>query len=122
MLVACLRTEGLTVLGGRPPQDPARPPAFLASHPAVVVFDVQPPYEAHLRTVRRLRAAVFPEAALLLTTTDGHRLRRWLEKDEVRGVFVKPCNLEQLVAAIRDALKAQGHSLPVPVVLPSHLP
>jgi len=104
MLVAALRLHGLSVIGGRRPGAGARIPAFLASAPRVVLYDVPPPYELELEAFRELRRTTFPEAAVFLTTTELRRLQRWLTEGEVCGVFMKPYDLTQLVAAIRKVL------------------
>jgi DNA-binding response OmpR family regulator len=103
MLVAALQLHGLRVVGGRRPRPGARPPAFLASAPRVVIYDIPPPYQRELETFRDVRRDAFGKAAVILTTTHGGRLQKWLTEGEVLDVCLKPCEVGQLVAAIRMA-------------------
>jgi DNA-binding response OmpR family regulator len=105
MLVAVLRANGLAVIGGRRPRPGQALPAFLRSDPALVVYDVCPPYAEELKLFRELRASAFPRAAVFLTTTDVRYLERWLREREVERVFLKPCDVQDLVTAVREVSK-----------------
>lgn len=108
MLIQALRGAGLHAAVGATTQDGFDVAAFIREHdPSVVLFDINPPYAKSLEKFRRLRADAFPRLPVFLTTTDGHHLERWLEPGEVRGVFRKPCDVERLAEAIRQAMPAE---------------
>ncbi len=107
-----LQSEGLSTARGytldfkRGRQDLS---AFLEQHdPRVIIWDIAIPYEENwnfCQQVQRLPAAV--ERQFVLTTTNVDVLHRLLGPDVAAQEIVgKPFDLEQLISAVRKALKS----------------
>jgi CheY-like chemotaxis protein len=107
MLCEALRWGGLTAFGGATSEPGFDTAAFVARHqPRVILYDVKHPYEQSVEKFRRLRRAAFSDLPVIITTTDSGHLERWLQKDEVIRVFMKPCELGGLTDTIRAAGQA----------------
>jgi DNA-binding NtrC family response regulator len=81
--------------------------ALVAAHdPAVVVFDVPPPYDVNWRYLDALRTSgAFVGRAVVVTTTNERRLREFVDTDErLIEVFGKPFDMTEVVKAVRRAV------------------
>ena len=79
---------------------------FVNHHaPAVIVYDISPPYDANWRFLRLVRSAE-PMAALqfVLTTTNKPALDKLVGETEALEVIGKPYDLRQVIEAVRAAL------------------
>ena len=80
---------------------------FVARHrPAVIVYDLAPPYDRNWRLLNHLRE--LPELAgqrFVLTSTNPARVKEIVGTDEnILEIVGKPFDLDQLIAAIRAAV------------------
>ena len=79
---------------------------FVNHHtPAVIVYDISPPYDANWRFLRLVRSAE-PMTSLqfVLTTTNKPALDRLVGETEALEIIGKPYDLRQVVEAVRTAL------------------
>jgi CheY-like chemotaxis protein len=76
-----------------------------AHDPAVVVFDVPPPYDVNWRYLEALRTSgAFAGRAVVVTTTNERRLREFVDTGErLIEVFGKPFDMTEVVKAVRRA-------------------
>jgi len=87
--------------------------AFLRQHrPAVIVYDVAPPYQANWRFLQHFQQ--MPEVkgcAFVLTTTNVARLRELVQTHEaVYEIVEKPYDLQALLDAVQVALETAGQT------------
>jgi DNA-binding response OmpR family regulator len=79
---------------------------FVNHHtPAVIVYDISPPYDANWRFLRLVRSAE-PMTTLqfVLTTTNKPALDKLVGDNEALEIIGKPYDLRQVVLAVRTAL------------------
>jgi DNA-binding NarL/FixJ family response regulator len=79
---------------------------FVNHHtPAVIVYDISPPYDANWRFLRLVRSAE-PMTALqfVLTTTNKPALERLVGETDALEIIGKPYDLRRVVEAVRTAL------------------
>ena len=80
--------------------------AFIEHHaPAVIVYDISPPYDANwtfLRLVRNLEPV--KGRPFVITTTNKPALDKLVGETEALEIIGKPYDLDQVVGAVRAAL------------------
>lgn len=76
-----------------------------AHNPAVIVFDVPPPYDVNWRYLEALRTTgAFRGRPVVITTTNERRLREFVStSEEVIEVFGKPFDIGEVASAVRRA-------------------
>ena len=76
-----------------------------AHDPAVIVYDVQPPYDINWRYLEGLRTSgAFKGRPVVITTTNEKRLREFVASGEpVIEIFGKPYDMNEVVTAVRRA-------------------
>ena len=113
MLRLALEDEGFATVAGHVPrfksgQDDML--AFLQTHdPAVIVFDIAPPYADNWRfltLVRDTRAA--QGRVFVITTTNRARLEQEVGDTGAIEIVGKPFDLQEVVDAVRRALKQRA--------------
>ena len=79
---------------------------FINHHaPAVVVYDVSPPYDANWRFLRLVRSAEpLQRREFVLTTTNKPALDKLVGDTEALEVIGKPYDLGRIIDAVRAAL------------------
>ena len=88
---------------------------FLAEHdPAVVIFDISPPYAENWQFFETLRhTSGMEKRGVVLTTTNKDRLDETVGTDSAAFEIVgKPYDLEQIAAAISHAMPTPGQAGP----------
>jgi len=80
--------------------------AFIEHHrPAVIVYDISPPYETNWNFLRLVRSAEPARACrFVLTTTNKPVLDKLVGETEALEIIGKPYDLDRVVAAVRTAL------------------
>jgi DNA-binding NtrC family response regulator len=80
--------------------------AFIAQHAFdVAVWDVAPPYDHNWNFLKLVRKA-FPELPFVVTTTNKSGLDKMVgQKTETIELLGKPYDLEQILGAVKRALK-----------------
>jgi CheY-like chemotaxis protein len=82
--------------------------SFVEHHrPAVIVYDISPPYETNwnfLRLVRSSQPAM--SCRFVITTTNKPVLDRLVGETEAIEIIGKPYDLDRVVAAVQSALRA----------------
>jgi CheY-like chemotaxis protein len=83
---------------------------FIQQHdPAVIVYDVVPPYEANWNFLRLLRSSEFVTGrAFVVTTTNKAVLQGAADVSEVHELIGKPYDLAQITQAVRAAVEARS--------------
>lgn len=79
---------------------------FIAEHdPAVVLYDITPPYDRSYRFFQHLRAMeIFKGKRFVLTSTNVHRATEAAEPDdEIFEIVGKPYDLDELTRRICEA-------------------
>lgn len=81
--------------------------AFLRAHrPAVILYDIAPPYDRNWAFLQHLRATVMQGYRFVLTTVNPAHVERLVGRDErVYEVVGKPEDLDAIVRAMREALR-----------------
>ena len=82
---------------------------FIEHHrPAVIVYDISPPYDTNWTFLRLVRSSQPAQSArFVLTTTNTPALDDLVGPTEALEIIGKPYDLERVVGAVRDALN--GH-------------
>lgn len=83
--------------------------AFVEHHrPAVIVYDISPPYETNWNFLRLVRSSKPAEACrFVLTTTNKPVLDKLVGTTEAIEIIGKPYDLDRVIGAVRAAL---GHA------------
>jgi DNA-binding response OmpR family regulator len=79
---------------------------FINHHtPAVVVYDISPPYDANWRFLRLVRSSEpMQRRQFVITTTNKPVLERLVGDNEALEIIGKPYDLRRVVDAVRAAL------------------
>ena len=83
---------------------------FVRAHkPQVIVFDLVPPYDRSYRFIEQLRQTqVLNGCQFVLTSTNQTRAQELARTaEEVYEVVGKPCDLEQITRAVKEASRAR---------------
>jgi DNA-binding response OmpR family regulator len=84
---------------------------FVAQHrPRVIVYDVAPPYENNWQLFQHIRAMpVMKDVQFVLTSTNARQVEQYAKGNSLRiyEIVGKPFDLGEVVAAVREALKAR---------------
>lgn len=80
--------------------------AFIEHHaPAVIVYDISPPYEANWNFLRLVRSSEPVKAhRFVITTTNKPALDKLVGESEAIEIIGKPYDLQLVVDAVRSAL------------------
>jgi len=79
---------------------------FVNHHtPAVILYDISPPYDANWRFLRLVRSSEsLKKYQFVLTTTNKPALEQLVGQTEALEIIGKPYDLRQVVDAVRTAL------------------
>ena len=79
---------------------------FIQHHrPAVIVYDISPPYETNWTFLRLVRSSQPAQGArFILTTTNKPVLDELVGDNDAIEIIGKPYDLERVVGAVREAL------------------
>ena len=79
---------------------------FVNHHmPAVILYDISPPYDANWRFLRLVRSSEsLKQHQFVLTTTNKPALEQLVGETEALEIIGKPYDLRQVVEAVRTAL------------------
>ena len=79
---------------------------FVNHHtPAVILYDISPPYDANWRFLRLVRSSEsLKHHQFVLTTTNKPALEQLVGETEALEIIGKPYDLRQVVDAVRTAL------------------
>ena len=79
---------------------------FIGHHtPAVIVYDISPPYDANWKFLRLIRSSESLKGRrFVLTTTNKPALDRLVGETEALEIIGKPYDLQQVIDAVRSAL------------------
>ena len=79
---------------------------FVNHHtPAVILYDISPPYDANWRFLRLVRSSEsLKKHQFVLTTTNKPALEKLVGQTEALEIIGKPYDLRQVVDAVRTAL------------------
>jgi CheY-like chemotaxis protein len=83
---------------------------FVQQHqPGVIVYDIAPPYEANCQLFEHIRRMpVMAGRQFVITSTNARQVERFIEpKEPIYEIVGKPYDIDQIVAATREALKAR---------------
>lgn len=89
---------------------------FIEHHrPAVIVYDISPPYETNWTFLKLVRSSQPAQAArFILTTTNKPVLDELVGETEAIEIIGKPYDLERVVGAVREALNGHEPEAPPP--------
>jgi CheY-like chemotaxis protein len=74
--------------------------------PAVVVYDIAPPYEANWRLFEHIRESPACRGVrFVLTTTNAAQVKAVAGEQHVHEIVGKPYDLDELIRLVGDALK-----------------
>jgi DNA-binding NarL/FixJ family response regulator len=84
--------------------------SFVEHHrPAVIVYDISPPYETNWSFLRLVRSSQPAQRSrFILTTTNKPVLDKLVGENEAIEIIGKPYDLDRVVAAVRSALGPAG--------------
>jgi DNA-binding NarL/FixJ family response regulator len=79
---------------------------FINHHtPAVIVYDISPPYDANWRFLRLVRSSEpLKRRQFVITTTNKPALERLVGDNEALEIIGKPYDLGRVIEAVRTAL------------------
>jgi CheY-like chemotaxis protein len=79
---------------------------FINHHtPAVIVYDISPPYDANWRFLRLVRSSEpLRRCEFVITTTNKPALERLVGDNEALEIIGKPYDLQRVIDAVRAAL------------------
>ena len=82
---------------------------FIGHHrPAVIVYDISPPYDTNWRFLRLVRSSQPAQGTrFILTTTNKPVLDDLVGDNDALEIIGKPYDLERVVGAVRDALNGR---------------
>ena len=83
---------------------------FLRTHqPAVILYDIAPPYERNWQFLQHLRRSVLAAYRFVLTTTNPSRVDPLVGRDEqVYEVVDRDGDLDAILRATREAVRARA--------------
>jgi DNA-binding response OmpR family regulator len=98
---------------------------FIRRHdPAVVVYDIGPPYEENWTMFRQLRATSMRDRRFVVTSVDAAQVERLAGRDErIYEVVDRPFDLDNIVQAVKGATRARwfNHGAVEPQQPPSNV-
>jgi CheY-like chemotaxis protein len=109
LLRTALEAEGFQTVAGRIP-DVKKGDLdlidFVNHHtPAVILYDISPPYDANWRFLRLVRSSEsLKKHQFVLTTTNKPALEQLVGETEALEIIGKPYDLRQVIDAVRTAL------------------
>ncbi len=83
---------------------------FVRQHgPRVIVYDLAPPYDANWQFFLHMREIpVFEGCQFVLTSTNAQYVQKLAGRDQhVYEIIGKPFDLEQIIQAVKEALRAR---------------
>lgn len=84
--------------------------SFLRTHrPAVILYDIAPPYQRNWEFLQHLRTSVLREYRFVLTTTNTRQVEKFVSRrdEKIYEVVEKEDDLDAIVRATREALRAR---------------
>jgi DNA-binding response OmpR family regulator len=76
--------------------------------PKVIIYDIAPPYERNWAFLQHLRTTVLTQQRFVLTSMNVKHVERLVGRDErVYEIVGKPHDLDEIVRATREALRAR---------------
>jgi len=83
---------------------------FINHHaPAVILYDISPPYDANWRFLRLVRSSeTLKRKQFVITTTNKPALESMVGQNEALEIIGKPYDLRRVIDAVRAALGASA--------------